>query len=363
MDVINSWIDEKEVSRLAKSLSEVTDSKSAQKAESSEEQEVVVRLTTKVEQGEAKTTISESESTKVTKSPSVEAQKKPVSWLKKGNSRIKEVENQLADKAPAALNKGVPVASTSGQLDSEKADERMINTNAQPEKSTVEVAKATTPAVKAMKSMTPDKGDHEIGHPVALEGKEEVAEQVIVKQGSMLAGASLLAKSAGVIHAEAIPEKAEVTNIPSASINNVSIEEIAKKQASEELDRDDSAAVFVRTDIRGTFASMQAAVESKYKIKGLCAIDQDGDVLYNSFADDSVSKFTSKVMRDASLMKITDGEVGSMRIKKSVDCILEFVSVKCTRGIVLIAMGMAEPLNKEKTEIIAAELLEILNKD
>ena len=206
MDAINSWIDEEEVSRLAKSLSEApqkvkklssaTDSNGAQNVTSSEVKEVIIKPA-KVEKVEVKTQTSESKPTEVTQSTSVESKQKTVSWLKKGNHTPEDVEKQLADRVAAALNKGMSADNASSQPNDEKAYDPMANANVQPVKSTVEVAEAVTPAVKAVKPMTPDeKDDHEIDQPVAQEEKEEVAEQVIAKQGSILAGASLLAPSA-----------------------------------------------------------------------------------------------------------------------------------------------------------------------
>ena len=94
---------------------------------------------------------------------------------------------------------------------------------------------------------------------------------------------------------------------------------------------------------------------------GLCIIDRDGDILYDSFDNPSLSHFTSTVMKNSILMGINDGETGNMRIKHSATEIIEFLSVKSTRGVILVASRLSKGLSADQRQSVSQDLLQILN--
>ncbi len=182
-----------------------------------------------------------------------------------------------------------------------------------------------------------------------------IPDKALDQQRSMLAGASQMAKSAGLMHSEKKPAILEEIKTQETE---VVLEQIKAPQPS------NPAATLPVTDHfedKGTFVIVQELFSKELNDSGLCVIDRDGDVLYDSFKNLGLTRFTTNVMKTSSLMKIEGEEVGSLRIKHSASEVIEFLSVNSTRGVVMVAARLSQGLGVDQRSQIAQSLRQILN--
>lgn len=182
------------------------------------------------------------------------------------------------------------------------------------------------------------------------EQPNDLPKEELDKQSSILAGASRLAKSSGLTHSEKKP---------------AILEEINTQKTEEVLEQIEATQVEVpRTppsDAKGTFILIQELYTKDLNDAGLCIIDRDGDVLYDSFENLSLTKFTVNVMKTSSLMQVEDEAIGSLRIKHSATEVIEFLSVNCSRGVVLVAAKLNQGLGVDQRQQLAQNIRQILN--
>lgn len=199
-------------------------------------------------------------------------------------------------------------------------------------------------------------GEHESAEEIlAEEQPTPLSEKTLVQQRSLLAGASQMAKSAGLIHSEKDPVILE-------DIKKQSTEEVLEQIEAKEVERPiNNKSISANPSEKGTFVIVQELFSNELNDAGLCIIDRDGDVLYDSFQNLGLTHFTVNVMKTSSLMQINDEEVGSLRIKHSAFEIIEFLSVKSSRGVVLVAARLRKGLGVEQRQKIAQDLRQILN--
>ena len=113
----------------------------------------------------------------------------------------------------------------------------------------------------------------------------------------------------------------------------------------------------------GTFEQIDKQLTNTVKAKGICVIDRDGDVLYSSMKNAGLVAFTVDSMVDTKLMRTQDGEFGNIRVKVSAGEYMEFVSVKTTRGVLILAASMDHVLGSKNAEYVAGDVLKIANMD
>jgi len=194
---------------------------------------------------------------------------------------------------------------------------------------------------------------------VAKVEAEETPTPIPVKamdqQRSILAGASQMAKSAGLIHSEKQPAILE-------DIKTQPTEDVLEQIEATEVEMPSATTSTTgSSSVKGTFIMVQELFSKEVNDAGLCIIDRDGDVLYDTFENLSLTHFTANVMKTSSLMQIKDEEVGSLRIKHSATEVIEFLSVKSTRGVVLVAAKLKEGLSVDQRQRLAPSLRQILN--
>jgi len=192
---------------------------------------------------------------------------------------------------------------------------------------------------------------------------EQIPEKSLNQQRSLLAGASQMAKSAGLTHSEkkpAILEKMKTQATEGAE--GAATGAVAKaKLVTPEPQTASAVNQSQSSEPIGTFVMVQELFSKEVKDDGLCIIDRDGDVLYNSFKNLGLTDFTAKVMKTSSLMKIEGEEVGSLRLRHSATEVIEFLSVNSTRGVVLVAARLSEGLSVAQRQKMAEALRQVLN--
>lgn len=190
-----------------------------------------------------------------------------------------------------------------------------------------------------------------------VEIPQPIPEKSLNQQRSILAGASQMAKSAGLTHSEKKP----------VILEDMKTEEAEKIIESVDIDKSvsDTAAVFIADspEKKGTFTMVQELYGSEYDDSGLCIIDRDGDVLYDSFKNLGLTRFTANVMKNSTMMEVRGEEMGSLRIRHSAREVIEFLSVNSTRGVVMVAARLSQGLDVEQRKQLANNLRQILNAE
>ncbi len=207
----------------------------------------------------------------------------------------------------------------------------------------------------------------------------DIAQVLKDTKSSSLAEASAMATSAGLIGGQNKSKLKEVDAIrvadPVKEFNAATIPVVSDVLAFPELcdhclnevpvNVDESARVSLPTvhpdkEI-GTFAQIDKQLAKTVKANGICVIDRDGDVLYSSMKNQNLVAFTVEAMMGTNLMSTQDGEFGNIRIKITAGEYLEFVSVKSTRGVLILAASMDHVLGDTNAGYVAADVLEIAN--
>lgn len=111
----------------------------------------------------------------------------------------------------------------------------------------------------------------------------------------------------------------------------------------------------------GTFEQIDAQLAKTVKANGICVIDRDGDVLYSSMNNHNLVAFTIDAMMGTNLMQTQEGEFANIRVKIAAGEYLEFVSVKSTRGVLVLAVSMDHVLGNSNAQYLAGDVLEIAN--
>jgi hypothetical protein len=168
------------------------------------------------------------------------------------------------------------------------------------------------------------------------ENKSEEVQAMKANKSSLLAEASAMAASVGLIGKSVAPTKEN-------EVINASI-------------------VHPEKEI-GTFEEIDIQLTNSVKAKGICVIDRDGDVLYSSLQNHSLVAFIIHSMMGTKLMQTEEGEFGNIRIKISAGEYLEFVSVKTTRGVLVLAVAMDHVLGNTNAQYVAGDVLKIADQD
>jgi hypothetical protein len=169
------------------------------------------------------------------------------------------------------------------------------------------------------------------------EVKFEEVQAMKASKSSILAEASAMAVSVGLIGKSIAPTTTEVEAISPSMVN-----------PEKEI---------------GTFEEIDIQLTNSVKAKGICVIDRDGDVLYSSLQNHSLVAFIIYSMMGTKLMQTEDGEFGNIRIKISAGEYLEFVSVKTTRGVLVLAVAMDHILGNTNAQYVAGDVLKIADQD
>lgn len=111
----------------------------------------------------------------------------------------------------------------------------------------------------------------------------------------------------------------------------------------------------------GTFGDIDKLLTESVQANGICVIDRDGDVLYSSLENQYLVVYTVDTMKKSKLMFTKDGEVGHLRLKLSANDFFEFVSVKSTRGVIVLGAKMKDSLTSKGVKQVAEDVLRIAN--
>ncbi len=111
----------------------------------------------------------------------------------------------------------------------------------------------------------------------------------------------------------------------------------------------------------GTFGDIDKLLTDSVEANGICVIDSDSDVLYSSLENQHLVGFTIDTMKKSKLMLIEDGEVGNIRLRLSAEDFFEFVSVKSTRGVIILVVKMKKGLGSKRVKKVAGDILKITN--
>lgn len=198
---------------------------------------------------------------------------------------------------------------------------------------------------------------------------EELPEQILTEQREMLACASEMAKSAGLTGV-VMGLAAVAAKVASRDVNDAVEDEEQVQNHIPPLNDQTLVTSSINTsekatskkiEFKGTFVMVQEMFSKEVKDTGLCVIDRDGDILYDSLENDGLSMYISTVMKDSNLMKIKEGETGSMRIKHSASEVIEFLSVYSSRGVVLVGARVSQSQASVDKALLATKLVEVLN--
>lgn len=204
-----------------------------------------------------------------------------------------------------------------------------------------ELTAAPVVKVKAEKPQTDDIEDFALAkkqNEISRKSDNRSEEVLAMKanKSSLLAEASAMAASVGLIGKSVAPTKEN-------EVINASIVHPEKKI--------------------GTFEEIDIQLTKSVKAKGICVIDRDGDVLYSSLQNHSLVAFIIHSMMGTKLMQTEEGEFGNIRIKISAGEYLEFVSVKTTRGVLVLAVAMDHVLGNTNAQYVAGDVLKIADQD
>jgi len=229
-------------------------------------------------------------------------------------------------------------------------------------------------AEKALSHVKPSKDSIEVilkekTDVVSEDGSVRIPNELKAEKALSLANASAMAASVGLINTKPVKstqsitakgKTSEVTNQATALCDNflnavpVNIDTREKKQIS-------IPAVHSEKGV-GTFGEIDKELKESLKTNGICVIDRDGDVLYSSIDNKSLVTFTIDTMMMSKLMHTKEGEVGNVRLKLSADDFMEFVSVKSTRGVIVLSTILKDSLGSKKAKQVADDMLKIANK-
>lgn len=204
------------------------------------------------------------------------------------------------------------------------------------------------------------------------EVEEDLSEEVKANTALSLAGASAMAASAGLLSSvKTVSESVVLKDVASekplgltnlsqngAELCDHSLHAIPVNLAegvSRELPRVNPAKEL------GTFEEIDRQLSKTVNGKGICVIDRDGDVLYSSMVNKNLVAFTVDTMMGTSLTGIDDGQFENIRIKLSSGNYLEFISVKSTRGVLVLSTLVNHVLSGENVKLVAADVLKIAN--
>ncbi len=205
---------------------------------------------------------------------------------------------------------------------------------------------------------------------VSEDGSVRIPNEVKAEKALSLANASAMAESIGLIKAKGLEKS---TQSISAKGKTEAVSAEATKLCDNFLN-----AVPVNIDTReskpisipavhsekgvGTFGEIDTHLSESVKANGICVIDRDGDVLYSSLENKNLIRFIIDTMMKSKLMLTKDGEVGNVRLKLSADNFIEFVSVKSTRGVIVLSTILKDSLGSQKAKQVANDMLKIANE-
>jgi len=211
-----------------------------------------------------------------------------------------------------------------------------------------------------------------------VETATDIAEEVKEIKSSSLAGASAMAASAGLLGknkyetkeveaikvVEPLKEAIAVTKLVGSDI--ATLPPLCDHCLNEvPVNVDENARVSlpsVHPDKElGTFEQIDKQLAKTVKANGICVIDRDGDVLYSSMENQNLVAFTIDAMMGTRLIRTQEGEFGNIRVKIAAGEYLEFVSVKSTRGVLILAASMDHVLGNTNAQYVAGDVLKIAN--
>lgn len=204
---------------------------------------------------------------------------------------------------------------------------------------------------------------------------DDVAEEIKVSQAASLAGASAMAASAGLLGGGKFVRDSEVDKVEERIASGVNV--LVEGDDSHVTLCDDcintvpgdlsvgvgdvSPSVHAEKQL-GTFEQIDRQLAKTVRTRGICVIDRDGDVLYSSMENDSLVAFTIDSMMDTNLMRVAEGEFGNICLKLSAVEYMEFVSVKSTRGVLVLAASLEHVLGSKNAGYVAGDVLKIANQ-
>ncbi len=111
----------------------------------------------------------------------------------------------------------------------------------------------------------------------------------------------------------------------------------------------------------GTFELVEKMFSEEYATDGICVIDRDGDVLYDTLENASLTQFSKSIMVGSNLMSVAEGEFGNMRIKATAETVLEYISIRSTRGPIVIIANLNKELTPEEAVDFSKQILKSVN--
>ena len=111
----------------------------------------------------------------------------------------------------------------------------------------------------------------------------------------------------------------------------------------------------------GTFEKIEALYVEKYAADGISVIDRDGDVLYDTLDNASLTQFSRSIMVGSSLMAVNDGAFGNTRIKATAKSVLEYVSMLTTRGPIVVVARLKSELTPADAAELSGQILKVAN--
>lgn len=205
---------------------------------------------------------------------------------------------------------------------------------------------------------------------VSSDGSVRIPNEVKAEKALSLANASAMAASVGLINSNKPAESdvkpqessvgitkkaAEATPLCDNYLNAVPVNIDPRKKSPISIPE-------VHTEKGlGTFGEIDKQLTESVKTNGICVIDRDGDVLYSSFENKHLVRFSVDTVMKSKLLRTEEGEVGNVRLKLSSDNFIEFVSVKSTRGVIVLSATMKDGLGSQKAKQVADDMLKIAN--
>ncbi len=210
------------------------------------------------------------------------------------------------------------------------------------------------------------------------DGKADIAQEVKEMKSSSLAEASAMAASAGILGKnKSEPKEVEAIKVVEPVNESIAVTRPVGPEANTihplcdhclnevPVNVDENARVSlpsVHPDKGiGTFEQIDEQLAKTVKANGICVIDRDGDVLYSSMKNQNLVAFTIDAMMGTNLMETQDGEFANIRVKIAAEEYLEFVSVKSTRGVLILAVSMDHVLGNSNAQYVAGDVLKIAN--
>jgi hypothetical protein len=188
--------------------------------------------------------------------------------------------------------------------------------------------------------------------------EKDLSQEMKKMRSVSLAGASAMAASAGLLGKNnstksAEPEASELSALCDHCLNEVPVN-------IDENTKVPIPSVHPKKEM-GTFEQIDKQLSKRFKANGICVIDRDGDVLFSSVKNYNLVAFSIDTILGSNLIKTEDGEFENIRVKISAGEYLEFISVRSTRGVLVLAISVDHILGRANAKDVAGDVLKIAN--